>query len=78
MTKFHTVKDKKAMKEAKDKLTMLDLAILTKCEISMNIVRVLKAGKPYINKYGRKEFATTDEILAAVKKLEKLGVLERR
>jgi len=78
VTKFYAAKDKKAMKAAKDKLTALDMAILAKCERGMNIVRVLKAGKPYINKYGRKEFATTDEILATVKKLEKLGVLERR
>ena len=76
--KYYTVSNRGKMKEAKDKLNSLDRAILAKCEVGMNIVRVLKAGKPFINKFGNKEFATTNEILASVSKLEKLGVLERR
>lgn len=77
--KYYVVSDRKKRKEAKDKLNSLDRAILTKCgSIGMNIIRVIKAGKPFVNKFGGKEFATTDEVLASVSKLEKLGVLERR
>lgn len=76
--RYFTVNDKKRLKEVKGKLNALDRAILTKCDgIGMNILRVIKAGKPYVDR-GSKQFATTDDILRAVSKLQKLGLLERR
>ena len=75
--KYLTVGDKKALKAAQDKLTELDKVILEKCREGLNIVRVLKAGKPYTSR-GSKQFATTDEILASVDRLLKLKLLERR
>ena len=76
--KYYTTTDKKALKAAKDKLTSLDRAILEKCEIGMNILRVLKAGKPFVDQLGKHEFASTNEILEEVSKLQKLRLLERR
>lgn len=74
--KYYTVNDRKARKEAK--LTLLDKAILEKCkEAGMNITRVIKAGKPYLVGTS-KQFATTEEVLTSVEKLQKLGLLERR
>lgn len=79
MRKYFAAHDKKKLKEHKDKISSLGRALLAKCDrLDMNIVRMLKAGKPYINKFGRRQFATTDEILAEIKKLEGFGVLERR
>lgn len=76
--KYYTMHDRKAMKAAQEKLTSLDRAILEKCEIGMNIIRCIKAGKPFINKGGSKEFATTDEVLRSVERLQKLELLEKR
>jgi len=74
--KYYFVKDKKALKEAK--LTLLDKAILEKCKIgAMNITRLIKAGKPY-SLGSSKGFATTQEVLESVEKLQKLGLLDRR
>ena len=76
--KYYVVNDKKKLKETKDKLNALDRAILDKCDrIGMNIIRVIKAGKPYVDR-GSRQFATTDEVLSSVRKLQKLGILERR
>jgi len=75
--KYFAVLDKKKLKEAK--LTALDWAILRKCDgIGMHVTRLIKAGKPYLNSAGSKEFATTDDIVTAIRKLQKLGFLERR
>jgi len=76
--KYYSVEDKKAIKEARDKLTALDIAILSGCRVGLNIVRVLKLGKPYTNSYGSKEFATTNQVLASVDKLLRAKVLIRR
>lgn len=76
--KYYTTDNGKLLRSKKDELTSLDRAILEKCKIGMNIVRVLKAGKPYYNQRGERRFATTDEILAAVSKLQGLKLLERR
>lgn len=82
MAKYYVVvqtkynKDK--LKEARLQLKSLDRVLLEKCEFGMNIVRLIKAGKPYTNLRGERRFATTDEVLASVDKLEKLGLVERR
>ena len=74
--KYYYIKDKKALKEAK--LVPLDKVILEKCkDDGMNISRLLKAGKPYTigsSKY----FATTQDVISSVNKLQRLGLLERR
>lgn len=73
--------DKKSRASAIEKLgtlSSLDKSILESCKSGLNIVRVLKVGKPYVNSYGRKQFATTSEILSAVERLVKGGLLERR
>ena len=78
--RYFTANDRKKSKETKGSLTSLDKAVLNKCGggEGVNIVRVLKAGKPFVNDRGRKQFATTDDILASVRKLEKLELLSRR
>ena len=72
--KYHTANDKKKIREASSKLNALDRAILEKCKEPMNVIRVLKAGKPYYDN-GSRSFATTDEVLRAIRKLLKLGIL---
>lgn len=70
--KYYLVNDKKILKTAS--LTLLDKAILEKCKQgAMNVTRLIKAGKPY-----NRNFATTEEVLASLEKLQKLGLLERR
>lgn len=76
--KFTAIQDKRKLKELDTKLTMLDRAILKKCEVPMNIVRIIKAAKPYKSKSGYNKFATTEQVLAVVDKLIKLGLLEGR
>ena len=78
--RFYTLYNRKKFKSLKDKLTSLDRVILEKCNDSsgINIIRLLKAGKPYTNKFGKRQFATTDEVMASVNKLQRLGVLEGR
>jgi len=74
--KYYVINDKKQLKKAS--LTLLDKAILEKCKIGpMNITRLIKAGKPY-SLGSSKGFASTDEVLASLEKLQKLGLLERR
>jgi len=74
--KYYFVNDKKQLKKAS--LTLLDKAILEKCKIGpMNITRLIKAGKPY-SLGSSKGFATTQEILESVEKLQRLGLLDRR
>ena len=75
--KYYTVGSRKKTNEASGKLSALDWAILEKCKEPMNVVRVLKAGKPYYDR-GSRSFATTDEILGAIRKLLKLGLLTER
>jgi len=77
MVKYFTLNDKRKFREAKDKLTSLDRAVLSRCneDGGVNVIRVLKAGKPFVNDMGRKQFATTGDILASVRKLQRLGIL---
>lgn len=77
--KYYTTKDKKEIKKAREQLNFLDMAILEKCDVpyGMNILRVLKAGKPYY-RGGSRVFATTNSILNSVEKLLKLELLSRR
>ena len=60
------------------KLTELDSAILGRCKDGCDIVGIITACKPYTNKLGGKEFATTDMVVKSVTKLYKAGLLERR
>lgn len=78
--RYYATNDRRKSKEARDKLTSLDKAILSKCSggEGVNVIRVLKAGKPFINDRGRKQFATTDDILASVRKLQRFGLLVGR
>jgi hypothetical protein len=74
--KYYLINDRKVLKKAS--LTLLDKAILEKCKIgAMNITRLIKAGKPY-SLGSSKGFATTQEVLESVEKLQRLGLLERR
>jgi hypothetical protein len=77
VVKFHRLDvDKKVRKEVEPELTSLDKAILEKCQEPINIVRVIKAGKPYIDKFGRKRFANNQQVFDSIKKLVKLKLLE--
>jgi len=74
--KYYSIKDKKVLKTAS--LTNLDKVIFEKClDVPMNITRLIKTGKPY-SIGSSKHFATTDEVIKSVNKLQKLGLLERR
>jgi len=74
--KYYYIKDKKVLKDAK--LTLLDKTLLEKCkECGISVIRLIKAGKPY-HIGSSKCFATTDEVLASLEKLQRLGLLERR
>jgi len=69
---------KEDRKELEQKLSSLDRTILSKAKMGSDIVALLSCGKPYINKFGSKEFASTPRILGEVSKLQKLHLLERR
>ena len=74
--KYYFTGDKGVLKKAQ--LTHLDRAILEKCKQgSMNITRLIRAGKPYLIG-SSKAFATTEEVVASLERLQKLGLLERR
>ena len=75
---YIATENRKKLREVSNELGSLDRAILAKCKFRMNITRVIKAGKPFFNSSGDRMFATTDEVLASVEKLIKLGLLERR
>lgn len=76
--KYYTTDDRKLIRSKQSELTSLDRAILDKCKVGMNIVRVIKAGKPYRTGSGERRSATTDDILASVSKLQGLKLLVRR
>jgi len=65
-------------REIERKLTALDRVILVKTRKGEDIVGIIACGKPYVNKFGAKEFADTDRVLKAVDKLCKLNLLEVR
>lgn len=74
--KYYLIGSKREIKKAS--LTYLDKAILEKCQKgSMNSTRLIKAGKPY-SIGSSKVFASTEEVLASLEKLQRLGLLERR
>ena len=74
--KYYSIKNKKVMKEAK--LIPLDKVLYEKCKDSgMNISRLIKAGKPY-SIGSSKYFATTQDIVDSISRLQRLGLLERR
>lgn len=60
------------------KLTALDKTVLEKCKSGSDISGVISACKPFVNRSGSKEFATTDDIVRSVNKLFNERLLERR
>jgi len=75
--RFYTTRDKRLLKCSRGKLSVLDEAVLQGCAGGLSIVRILKVGKPYLDR-GSRQFATTDEVLASVDRLLRLKILERR
>ena len=75
-------KDKKAgkHKELEARITALDRAILNHAESRRgdDMIGLVGACHPYVNKWGGKEFASSPVVRGAVIKLLKLGLLERR
>ena len=75
-------KEKKAdkHKELEARITSLDRAILKQAESRHgdDMIGLVGACKPYMNKYGGKEFASSPVVRGAVIKLMKLGLLEKR
>jgi len=67
-----------AKKELLGSLTALDKAVLKSAEHGNHITGLLRSGKPFVNKFGVREFASTNSIVNAIGKLEKLKLLERR
>jgi hypothetical protein len=66
-------------KELEKELSSLDLALLKRAENSGgDILDLLGAGKPFMNKYGKKEFATSGRIRKRINFLIGKGALERR
>ena len=78
--RYYATNDRRKSEEARDKLTSLDKAVLNKCNggEGVNVIRVLKAGKPFTNDMGRKQFATTGDVLASIRKLQRFGLLVGR
>ena len=82
--KYYVVKLGRRQRKEQEKflasLNSLDKAILGGCgsEGGLNILRIIKCGKPYSNKFGGKEFASTDQVLVSLDKLLKGGLIERR
>jgi hypothetical protein len=57
-------------------LTSLDRVILKGCEEwPLRIQQILHLCKPYRDKFGTRKFATTEQVVEAVKKLVKLELL---
>ena len=75
--KYCAAGNRRALRAVDGKLNALDRAVLKGCSDSLNIIRIIKLGKPYVER-GSRQFATTSEIMASVDKLLRLGVLERR
>lgn len=69
---------KKKEKPEPVKLTVLDKAILRRTNTGADILSIIGVGKPYVNQYGTKTFATTEEIKSRVFRLVNKGLLERR
>lgn len=65
---------KKPDEKLKD-LTSLDKAVLRSCKEPLRIQQILHLCKPYVDKWGTRKFATTEEIVHSVKKLVKLELL---
>lgn len=72
---FTATLTKERKKEVEKSLTSLDRALLERASNGSHIVGMLVAGKPFINKYGRKKFATTKEVQKTIEKLVRMGLL---
>ena len=70
---------KEERKELAAQMTALDRTIIGKVEgKGRDIVDLISACKPYRNKWGGKEIASSDSVRGSIKKLMKLGLLEQR
>jgi hypothetical protein len=69
---------KKVEKPEKIVLSDLGKAILAKCENGADLLTVIGCGKPFVNKYGTKEFASTGEVKKEINFLVRKNLLERR
>jgi hypothetical protein len=81
MPKFNRRERKAGLdKEMQNRLTALDMAILKKADKlrGEDIMGLITACKPYKNKWGGNQFATSAQVRGAIIKLEKLGVLQER
>ncbi len=71
---------KEEKKELKKKVTALDRAILAKAKsrafYGAGIYSLVKACRPFKNRFGGKEFASPELVRKAVSKLVSLGLLE--
>ena len=79
--RYYAVKlDKKKNKEAIEQITALDRAVLQRAKRvrGSDIMSLIGAGKPYMDQYGTKTWASTPKVLASVKKLVRIGALEER
>ena len=67
-------------KDKESEITALDRAILqrTSRNSGSDVFSVISCGKPFMNKFGTKEFASRDIILKHISKLVKMGLVERR
>jgi hypothetical protein len=73
------IKLKKEEKKAlKKKLTALDNTVLKSIERGNDISGILAKCKPFKNKWGYNEFASTKEVTASLRKIEQIGLVERR
>lgn len=80
--KYHKAKldmKKEERKELVKQLTALDRTIMGKVEgKGRDIIDLISACKPYRNKWGGREFASSEVVRGSIKKLMKLGMLEQR
>lgn len=77
--KYYRAKMKKdAKKEIEEDLTELDKAILRRSESGADIMSLLGTGKPFVNRFGSKEFASSGKIRRRIDFLVSKGALERR
>ena len=66
-------------KELVKQLTALDRTIMGKVEgKGRDVIDLISACKPYRNKWGGKEFVSSEKVRGSIGKLTKLGMLEYR
>lgn len=74
--KYYSIKGRESRKALRD-LSTFERYIYDNCKEGRNFVRVLKLGRPY-GTGDSKIFYPREEIISAIHKLEKLGLIEGR